>query len=120
MSDGNSDDISIDDLRRCLYCGELLSLADTDPDAIERLLHSDELGSDLETGQRCHRVCLFRGISGSAAHIEGRCGCFVPGSSEGDDPGLTKLQAAEAALAAFRRVGRVSGPASAWTPCGSR
>lgn len=90
-------------LDRCLYCDEPLSLADTEPNAIERLLHSDEMGSDLHTGQRCHRVCLFRSVSGSVAHIEGRCGCFVPGSSERDDPGLTRLQAAEAALAAFRR-----------------
>lgn len=50
-----------------------------------------------------HRACFLRGIFGSLAHIEKRCRCFVAGSDEGDPPGLTARQAAEAALAAFDR-----------------
>lgn len=49
-----------------------------------------------------HYACGFRAVCGSVAHIEQRCSCFVPGASETDDPALTKRQAAQAALDAFR------------------
>jgi hypothetical protein len=49
-----------------------------------------------------HLECGFRAVGGSVAHVEQRCGCFVPGSAEGDPPGLTKRQAARAALDAYR------------------
>lgn len=91
------------DLSTCWWCGESVHLADTEPDAINRLLHVDEMGANVETGQRMHRVCLFRHVVGSVAHIEGRCSCVVPGSTEDDPEGCTKLEAAEASLAAFRR-----------------
>lgn len=51
--------------------------------------------------QAMHYACGFRAVLGSVAHIEKRC---VPGSDEGDAPGLTKREAAVAALQAFRRV----------------
>lgn len=47
-----------------------------------------------------HRACWLRLIFGSVAHIEKRCSCYVPGSDESDPPGLTRRQAAEAALKA--------------------
>jgi len=51
-----------------------------------------------------HQECLFRSIAGPVAHIEHRCGCFIPGSSEGDPPGMTVREAARAALEAFERL----------------
>jgi hypothetical protein len=48
-----------------------------------------------------HRACWMRSIIGSIAHIEERCGCFVPGATENDPPEMTRRQAAEAALAAW-------------------
>jgi hypothetical protein len=53
-----------------------------------------------------HMECYARQIIGSEAHVEKRCSCFVPGSEEGDDPSLTKREAAHAALNAFRRQER--------------
>jgi hypothetical protein len=50
-----------------------------------------------------HRACFLRGIFGSVAHIEHRCSCFVPGSECGDPGGLTRRQAAEAAVRAYER-----------------
>jgi hypothetical protein len=47
--------------------------------------------------QPFHRACFLRGIIGSVAHQQGRCSCFVSGSTRGDDPALTLRQAAEAA-----------------------
>ncbi len=49
-----------------------------------------------------HLECFARPIIGSVAHIERRCGCFVEGSHEGDDPTLTKREAARAAFRAYR------------------
>jgi hypothetical protein len=48
-----------------------------------------------------HRACHLRSIIGSVAHQQGRCSCFVPESTEEDDPTLTVRQAAEAAEAYF-------------------
>jgi hypothetical protein len=44
-----------------------------------------------------HHECVARAVLGSVAHIEKRCGCFVPGSTENDPPGMTKREAARAA-----------------------
>lgn len=54
-------------------------------------------------GEPMHIECGFRSACGSVAHIEHRCGCYVPGSEEGDPPGMTKRQAARAAMDAFKR-----------------
>lgn len=48
-----------------------------------------------------HVPCGVRMMVGSLAHVEGRCGCFVEGSEEGDPLGITKRQAAEAAAMAY-------------------
>lgn len=45
-----------------------------------------------------HYACFLRGTIGSLAHQEHRCSCYVSGSDEGDPPGMTKRQAAEAAV----------------------
>ena len=54
--------------------------------------------------QSMHFACGFRAVAGSVAHILKRCGCYVLGSVENDDPNLTKRQAAEAALTAWREI----------------
>lgn len=51
-----------------------------------------------------HRNCGLRGVLGSVAHIQKRCSCFVQDSTEGDDPKLTPRQAADAAVAAWKRA----------------
>jgi hypothetical protein len=78
----------------CLYCGE----------AIE----PDEPGySQIYMGPVdyfrvfYHRACFLRTIMGSAAHIEKRCSCYVPGATENDDPNLTPREAAQAAWVAY-------------------
>jgi hypothetical protein len=40
----------------------------------------------------------MRAIIGSVAHVEHRCSCFVPGSTESDPPGMTRREAANAAV----------------------
>jgi hypothetical protein len=55
-----------------------------------------------------HRECMFRAVAGSVAHIEGRCGCYVPGSDETDDPALTKHQAAIASMEAWNKLQRLT------------
>jgi hypothetical protein len=57
-----------------------------------------------------HWECAVRSIIGSVAHIERRCGCYVPGSDAGDDPRLTRREAACRAAMAFGREGRCHSP----------
>ncbi len=73
---------------KCEYCGEPIK-----PDDL-----ADCVGANL------HHECLFRNVGGSVAHVEKRCSCFVPGSNEGDPPGMTKRQAARAALERQRQL----------------
>jgi hypothetical protein len=59
-------------------------------------------------GENCqqpdmHQECAMRSILGSVAHQEKRCSCFVRDSEEGDPPGMTKREAAHAAVAAWRQ-----------------
>lgn len=73
----------------CVYCKELVAAGEQD---------------EHNSCQPIHHACGFRLAAGSVAHLEGRCSCFVRGSEEGDPPGMTKRQAAEAALAAAAKV----------------
>ncbi len=45
-----------------------------------------------------HYECLFRSIMGSLAHLQGRCSCFVLGSSENDPKGMSLREGAQAAF----------------------
>jgi hypothetical protein len=49
--------------------------------------------------QPMHIECLFRAVCGSLAHQQHRCSCYVPGSTEGNPEGMTRREAAAAALA---------------------
>jgi hypothetical protein len=51
-----------------------------------------------------HRNCGMRGIIGSVAHLQGRCSCFVPGSTAGDPEAMTLRQAADAAVTEWKRL----------------
>jgi hypothetical protein len=58
-------------------------------------------------GTPLHYECGMRMALGSIAHVEKRCGCYVPGSEEGDPPGMSKRHAAR--LVQFAIATRVSG-----------
>lgn len=53
-------------------------------------------------GAPFHMDCHARAVIGSVAHIQERCSCFIPGSNEHDPPGMSKRQAARAAVEALR------------------
>ena len=53
---------------------------------------------DAVMTQYRHHECFARCILGSVAHQNRRCSCFVPGSEEEDPPGMTRREAARAAL----------------------
>ncbi len=48
-----------------------------------------------------HRECMQRAVSGPIAHLEKRCRCYVPGSTESDPPELSKRDAARLVLQWF-------------------
>jgi hypothetical protein len=52
--------------------------------------------------QPIHRECLLRSVVGSVGHQLGRCPCH--GGHEGDPPGMTRREAARAALDLFGRT----------------
>lgn len=85
----------------CHYCEEMIIPTDEGFSLIGVCpLPECSLGSQAHRVYE-HRACFLRGILGSVAHIEKRCSCYVPGSHEGDDPGMTRRQAAEAAVSAW-------------------
>lgn len=51
-----------------------------------------------------HFECGFRMIAGSVAHIQRRCSCFGGHDWHLDPPGMTRRQAARAALEAWKKV----------------
>lgn len=69
----------------------------------EEKIEADDSGMIYANGPAAHRNCFLRGVLGSVAHIEKRCGCYVVGSTEGDPPGLSARAAADAAVAAWNR-----------------
>jgi hypothetical protein len=75
-------------LPHCVWCEEPLQPGD-------RVYH-------YANDARAHQVCMLRQVLGSVAHIEERCGCFLPGANETDPPGLSRRQAAEAAVQVWR------------------
>lgn len=58
------------------------------------------------TRRLAHMECFVRPLLGSVAHIERRCSCYIPGASNNDDPALTRRQAAQASVEAYRLVNR--------------
>ena len=82
----------------CEHCGE-------------PILPTDRVDEDrMEGGRALHFECGARLALGSVAHIEHRCSCYVPDSDEFDPPGMTRRQAAKAALDLYlnrHRRGRV-------------
>lgn len=68
---------------KCQYCEEPLTSEERQKDFFMRALHAE---------------CFARMILGSCAHLQKRCSCFIPGSTEGDPPGMTRRQAARAAV----------------------
>lgn len=53
-------------------------------------------------GPVAHWACAVRQVLGSVAHLEQRCSCYVPGAQEGDPAGVSKREAAEAAVRVWR------------------
>ena len=73
----------------------------------EPVLPEDESDESVNC-KPVHRECMARSLLGSVAHAQRRCSCFIPGSTEGDPDGMTKREAARAAVAAHQlaSVGR--------------
>jgi hypothetical protein len=69
----------------CRWCGELIRATD----------HPSDVAF-------MHYECGARAVIGSVGHIEGKCSCY--GGTEEDPPELTRRQAAQAALDAYRKV----------------
>lgn len=55
-------------------------------------------------GEPMHQECGFRSVVGSVAHVLKRCHCYKLGSKLNDPPGMTKREAARAALNLFRQI----------------
>lgn len=72
----------------CEHCGEPISAR-------------DDISGMILNARAVHHECGARIVLGSVAHVEGRCSCYVEGAEDTDPPGMTKRQAAKAALAAY-------------------
>lgn len=86
----------------CLYCEEPVLALD---DQVRVHFHSAE-GVTL---RRVHRECFLRKVLGSVGHQLGRCSCH--GGAEEDPPGLTKREAATAAVRTWTQLQQKPGVA---------
>lgn len=95
----------------CLWCNEPVTEAD------ERAplgVVGDGVGGERGAW---HRECGLRMILGSVGHLERRCSCFRPNESKeescdddepaGDPPGMTRREAARAAVEIAKRLGKI-------------
>jgi hypothetical protein len=73
----------------CLYCVEPIVEGDL---GIEQPFHSLE----KETTVVHHRECFLRSIFGSVGHQQQKCSCY--GGTDEDPPGLSRREAARAAV----------------------
>jgi hypothetical protein len=69
-------------------------------------IDDDEIEHPAVQVWNTHKACMFRMVSGSVAHLERRCSCYVPGATEGDPAGMTLRQGAIAAVETFSRLNR--------------
>lgn len=81
----------------CIHCGDTITAEDD--------------GIEYASGQDSHRPCFLRVIFGSVAHLQKRCSCYVPGSTENDDEGLSKREAAQRVTELLDRKARGGGNA---------
>jgi hypothetical protein len=79
----------------CAHCEEPIRQDDSG----FSLISVDEHGHGNRVYE--HRACFLRTVLGSVAHIEERCSCFVPGATCTDPEGMTRRQAAEAAVSLY-------------------
>ncbi len=78
---------------QCDWCGEPLLPSEIIDPAAPKFMHHE---------------CVLRAVIGSVAHIEGRCSCYTTGSEEGDPPGMSKRDAARAAVLAYNAASKLS------------
>lgn len=69
-------------------------------------LSPDDPWYDFPDGPLLHQACAMRQVIGSVAHLEQPCGCFIPGSTSGDPEGMTRRDAAKAAVHVFMQLGK--------------
>lgn len=74
----------------CLYCKEAIA---KDDQGFMMLVMRAARESSLEPE---HRNCHLRDVIGSVGHLRKQCSCY--GGTEGDPEGMTKREAAEAAV----------------------
>lgn len=71
-------------------------------DYCEEEVTPDEVTEQRLNGKPVHAECIFRAISGSAAHQLRECSCF--GGTRHDPPGMTRRESAKLALATYRMI----------------
>ncbi len=76
----------------CFYCEEPIVEGD-----LGVVMPFMDVDGDKEVAE--HRECLLRSIFGSVGHQKGTCSCH--GGEEEDPPGMTKREAAKAAVELF-------------------
>jgi hypothetical protein len=83
---------------KCCHCEESIEAGDS--------------GMIYANGPAAHRNCALRQTIGSVAHVLGLCSCYRRDSTEGDPLGMTRRQAADAAVEVWERHQARSTPVS--------
>lgn len=78
----------------CPQCGETIFAKDSGVILAGPAMFGGGCYDAYTPGPAIHRNCFFRLTFGSVAHVRKRCSCYVPGSTEHDDPALSPREAA--------------------------
>lgn len=85
----------------CLWCDE--PIEEGDIGTIQGVAERAPTGEIISRTQPVHYECSMRSVLGSVSHVQGTCSCNIPGSHEGDPEGMTKREAAIAAVREWKR-----------------
>lgn len=87
----------------CFRCGEPVLPGEESPQGVDVV---DTNGAVIH--HTWHEECALRSVLGSVGHLRGTCSCR--GGTEEDPPGLTKREAARAAMLEWKGQGGYSPP----------
>lgn len=87
----------------CLWCEE--AVVEGDVGTMQAVVDLVD-GQPATSSRPSHYECSMRSVIGSVAHLEGRCSCVTPGAEEGDPAGMSRREAAIAAVRLWEKQQR--------------
>jgi hypothetical protein len=83
----------------CSWCAEAIETGDSG--VVMPHVEEPKPGVFVTRIRPLHCNCHLRSVIGPLVHVEEQCGCYTSHFTDNDPPGMTRRQAADAAVDAF-------------------